>query len=69
MSRALKLHPVAVLLAVATGTLIGGIVGALIAVPVVAVCNTALKYLNGTDPVPERLQAQFEELTREWRAT
>ena len=66
MSRALKLHPVAVLLAVATGTLIGGIVGALIAVPVIAVTNTALKYLNGTDPVPERLQAQFEEMTREW---
>lgn len=67
MSRALKLHPVAVLLAVATGTLVGGIVGALIAVPVVAVSNTALKYLNGNDPVPERLQVQFEELTRQWQ--
>lgn len=66
MSRALKLHPVAVLLAVATGTLIGGIVGALIAVPVIAVTNTALKYLNGTDPVPEKLQIEFEEMTREW---
>lgn len=47
MSRALKLHPVAVLLAVAAGTIIGGVVGALFAVPVVAVANTVLHYLNG----------------------
>ncbi|WP_154795344.1 AI-2E family transporter [Occultella kanbiaonis] len=46
MSRALKLHPVAVLLAVATGTLIGGIVGALFAVPIVAVVNAVMNYLN-----------------------
>ncbi len=69
MSRALKLHPVAVLLAVATGTLVGGIVGALFAVPVVAVVNTALKYLTGNDPVPERLQLEFGELTDRWRRT
>ncbi|MBZ2196606.1 AI-2E family transporter [Occultella gossypii] len=53
MSRALKLHPVAVLLAVATGTLIGGIVGALFAVPIVAVVNAVMNYLNhpdGADP-------------------
>ena len=47
MSRALKLHPVAVLLAVAAGTIVGGVVGALFAVPVVAVANTVLHYLNG----------------------
>lgn len=47
MSRALKLHPVAVLLAVSAGTIIGGIVGALFAVPVIAVANTVLHYLNG----------------------
>lgn len=47
MSRALKLHPVAVLLAVSAGTIIGGVVGALFAVPVVAVANTVLHYLNG----------------------
>lgn len=54
MSRALKLHPVAVLLAVATGTIVGGVVGALFAVPVIAVANTVLHYLNGgQDPHPE----------------
>ncbi len=47
MSRALKMHPVAVLLAVATGTMVGGVVGALFAVPVAAVANTVLHYLNG----------------------
>ncbi len=66
MSRALKLHPVAVLLAVATGTLAGGIVGALLAVPVIAVANTAIKYLNGKDPVPEPVRLEFEELTARW---
>lgn len=67
MSRALKLHPVAVLLAVSTGTLVGGIVGALFAVPIIAVANTALKYLNGDDPVGERLQRQFDEATDRWQ--
>lgn len=67
MSRALKLHPVAVLLAVATGTLVGGIVGALFAVPIIAVANTAIKYLNGRDPIPDRLKAEFEELARQWQ--
>ncbi len=69
MSAALKLHPVAVLLAVATGTLVGGIVGALFAVPLIAVANTAVKYLNGKDPIPDRLKDEFEELTKRWQET
>lgn len=47
MSRSLKLHPVAVLLAVAAGTIVAGIVGALFAVPLVAITNTVLHHLNG----------------------
>lgn len=51
MGRALKLHPVAVLLAVTAGTVLAGIIGALIAVPVIAVLNTAVKYLvSGEEP-------------------
>lgn len=54
MSRSLKLHPVAVLLAVAAGTIVAGIVGALFAVPLVAIANTVLHYLNGgTEPQRE----------------
>ena len=60
MSRALKLHPVAVLLAVASGTIVGGVVGALFAVPLIAVANTVLHYLNGghdpDDEVPRLIQ-------------
>lgn len=67
MSRALKLHPVAVLLAVTAGATLGGIVGALFAVPVVAVANTAFKYLNGRDDAPEELQGRFAGMTARWR--
>lgn len=67
MSKALSLHPVGVLLAVAAGTILAGIVGALFAVPVVAVINTALQYLNGHDPAPPSRREIFMETTRRWR--
>jgi len=53
MGRAVSLHPVAVLLAVTGGTVIAGIVGALFAVPLVAVLNTVILYFNGHDKFPE----------------
>jgi len=41
-------------LAIATGVLLAGIVGALVAVPIVAVANTIASYLNPEDrPVPD----------------
>lgn len=52
MGHAVSLHPVAVLLAVAAGSFVAGIVGALFAVPVVAVLNTVLLYLHGHDKFP-----------------
>lgn len=67
MSRALRLHPVGVLLAVSAGTLVAGIVGALFAVPVLAVVNTAFQYLNGHDPAPPSRRQIFIETTRRWR--
>lgn len=67
MSRALKLHPVAVLLAVAAGTIVGGIVGALLSVPLIAVANTALKYLTGKESVPPDVAGRFHEATARWR--
>lgn len=45
MGRAVSLHPLAVVLAVAGGSLLFGIAGALFAVPVIAVVNTVVKYL------------------------
>lgn len=45
MGRAVSLHPLAVVLGVAGGSFLFGIVGALFAVPVMAVVNTVVKYL------------------------
>jgi putative heme transporter len=53
MGHAVSLHPVAVVLAVAAGSLAAGIVGALFAVPIVAVLNTVILYLHGYDKFPD----------------
>ncbi|SHN45730.1 AI-2E family transporter [Cryptosporangium aurantiacum] len=45
MGRAVALHPLAVILAIAIGITVAGIVGGLVAVPVLAVLNTAIRYL------------------------
>ncbi|MGK5682808.1 AI-2E family transporter [Actinoplanes sp. URMC 104] len=57
MGRAVALHPLAVILAIATGVVLAGIVGGLVAVPVLAVLNTALRYLFAHpegEPTPDR---------------
>ncbi len=53
MGHAVSLHPVAVLLAVAAGSFMAGILGALFAVPLVAVLNTVVLYLHGHDKFPQ----------------
>ncbi|SBT65801.1 Predicted PurR-regulated permease PerM [Micromonospora sediminicola] len=45
MGRAVALHPLAVILAIAAGIVVAGIVGGLVAVPLLAVVNTATRYL------------------------
>lgn len=45
MGRAVALHPLAVLLAIGAGAVLAGIVGALVAVPIIAVINTGVRYL------------------------
>ncbi|GAA0584048.1 AI-2E family transporter [Paractinoplanes ferrugineus] len=45
MGRAVALHPLAVILAIASGVVLAGIVGGLVAVPILAVLNTAIRYL------------------------
>lgn len=45
MGRAVSIHPLAVILAIATGLVIAGIIGALVAVPIVAVLNTGIRHL------------------------
>ena len=54
LGRAVKVHPLAVVLAIATGVLLAGIVGALVAVPIVAVANTVASYLTPDgNPAPD----------------
>lgn len=45
LGRAVKVHPLAVILAIAAGLLVAGIIGALVAVPLVACGNVAALYL------------------------
>jgi predicted PurR-regulated permease PerM len=45
MGTAVKVHPLAVVFAVAAGSIIAGIPGALFAVPVVAVANVMFHYI------------------------
>jgi len=46
LGRAVKLHPLAVVLVIATGLLVGGIAGALLAVPLLAVLNSGVRSLR-----------------------
>jgi predicted PurR-regulated permease PerM len=61
LGRAVKIHPLAVVLGIATGLIIGGIFGALIAVPIIACLNVGGTYLvhrhdgpRPPEPRPER---------------
>ncbi|HEX2075267.1 MAG TPA: AI-2E family transporter [Geodermatophilus sp.] len=61
LGRAVRVHPLAVVLAIAAGLLVAGIFGALIAVPIVACANVAGTYLSRRhdgprppEPRPER---------------
>jgi putative heme transporter len=50
MSRAVKLHPVVVAVSVASGTVLAGIIGAVVAVPMVAVAWATFAQLRVGDP-------------------
>ncbi len=51
IGRLVRIHPLAVVLSIAVGSLIAGILGAVIAVPTVAVANSVTAYLvRGTRP-------------------
>ncbi len=59
MGRAVAIHPLAVIVAIATGVVLAGIIGALVAVPIVAVLNTGVRHLaarraNEPEPPPPK---------------
>jgi predicted PurR-regulated permease PerM len=60
MSRAVSVHPLAVVVAVTAGTLAAGMFGALIAVPFAAMANTVGSYLAGRRGVDRGLAARAE---------
>ena len=60
MGRAVSVHPLAVVLAIAAGSVLAGIVGALLAVPIVAFLNSAIRVLIASAPEAE-IEAQAAE--------
>ena len=60
MGRAVSIHPLAVVLAISTGGVVAGIVGALLAVPTVAFFNNAIQVLLAKDPAAQAEQ-QIEQ--------
>jgi predicted PurR-regulated permease PerM len=68
LGRAVRVHPLAVVLSVAAGSLVAGIGGAVVAVPLVAVGNTVVGYLRSYSrqravppPLPEPAPAPAAE--------
>jgi predicted PurR-regulated permease PerM len=53
LGRAVSLHPVVIILALAAGSILGGIIGAFLAVPIAAVVTAVGTYLRGDEPVGE----------------
>ena len=60
MGRAVSIHPLAVVLAIAGGGVLAGILGALLAVPTVAFLNSAVRVLVARDPAAEEAAQEAE---------
>ncbi|WP_027342437.1 AI-2E family transporter [Hamadaea tsunoensis] len=59
MGKAVAIHPLAVIAAIAGGLVLAGIIGALVAVPLVAMFNTGIRALNSRRrEIAARLQAE-----------
>ena len=61
MGRAVSIHPLAVVVAISTGGVLFGIVGALLAVPTVAFFNNAFQVLLAKDPSAAAKEAEDPE--------
>ncbi|NTY61380.1 AI-2E family transporter [Mycolicibacterium sphagni] len=58
MGRAVSIHPLAIVLAIAGGGVLAGIVGALLAVPLVAFLNSSIRVLVADDPAEEAAELE-----------
>lgn len=61
MGRAVSIHPLAIVLVIAGGGVLAGIVGALLAVPVLAFLNSAVRVLTAPDPEVEAAALESDE--------
>ena len=57
LGRAVRVHPIAVVLSVTIGSVVGGIGGAVVAVPLVAVTNSTVGYLRARQHAGEDVRA------------
>ncbi len=70
LGRAVKLHPLAVVLAITGGLVVGGIAGALMAVPILAVLNAGIRsLLHETDPDPAEVNVLADQAAQPNDAT
>lgn len=58
MGRAVSIHPLAIVLAIATGAVLAGIAGALLSVPVLAFLNSAIRVLAAENPGAEEAELE-----------
>lgn len=61
MGRAVSIHPLAIVLVIAGGAVLAGIVGALLAVPALAFLNSAIRVLVADDPAAEEASLEAED--------
>jgi putative heme transporter len=61
MGRAVAIHPLAVVLGISAGGVLAGVVGALLAVPLIAFCNSAIRVLLAPDPETEKHALDTED--------
>ncbi|MCZ0730981.1 AI-2E family transporter [Mycolicibacterium iranicum] len=61
MGRAVAIHPLAIVLAIAGGGVLAGIVGALLAVPTLAFLNSAIRVLIADDPEAEEAAMEADD--------
>jgi predicted PurR-regulated permease PerM len=61
LGRAVALHPVVIILSLAAGSILGGIIGAFLAVPIAAVVTAVGTYLRGDQPIGEPADAGERE--------
>jgi predicted PurR-regulated permease PerM len=68
LGRAVRVHPIAVVLSVTVGSILGGIGGAIVAVPLVAVTNTTVGYLKARQRAGEDVRLALLTAQAEARA-